>query len=69
MLAETTPTNSDNIKRTSPQSMLVINSELAPEHQEIFPLEAQTFLSFLCAQFSERRGFIARRARAEAVTD
>ncbi|RBW66100.1 malate synthase A [Vibrionales bacterium C3R12] len=54
MLAETTPTNSDNIKRTSPQSMLVINSELAPEHQEIFPLEAQTFLSFLCAQFSER---------------
>ncbi|MDN3696475.1 malate synthase A [Vibrio cortegadensis] len=34
--------------------MLVINSELAPEHQEIFPLEAQTFLSFLCAQFSER---------------
>ncbi|OEE75762.1 malate synthase A [Vibrio genomosp. F6] len=54
MLAETTPTNSNNIKRTSPQSMLVINSELAPEHQEIFPLEAQTFLSFLCAQFSER---------------
>ncbi|WP_390903222.1 malate synthase A [Vibrio cortegadensis] len=54
MLAETIPTNSDNIKRTSPQSMLVINSELAPEHQEIFPLEAQTFLSFLCAQFSER---------------
>ncbi|NOH84726.1 malate synthase A [Vibrio sp. 03-59-1] len=54
MLAETTPTNPNNIKRTSPQSMLVINSELAPEHQEIFPLEVQTFLSFLCAQFSER---------------
>ena len=34
------------------EGMLEVIGTLSPEHQAIFPVEAQTFLSLLCAQFA-----------------
>lgn len=34
------------------QGMLEVTGALAPEHQAIFPVEAQTFLSLLCEKFA-----------------
>ncbi|EGR1595668.1 malate synthase A [Vibrio parahaemolyticus] len=36
------------------QGMLEVTGVLAPEHQAIFPVEAQTFLSLLCEKFAGR---------------
>ncbi|EJG1582445.1 malate synthase A [Vibrio parahaemolyticus] len=36
------------------QGMLEVTGALAPEHQAIFPIEAQTFLSLLCEKFAGR---------------
>ncbi|MDF5082907.1 malate synthase A [Vibrio parahaemolyticus] len=36
------------------QGMLEVTGALAPEHQAIFPVEAQTFLSLLCEKFAGR---------------
>ncbi|CAM3082825.1 malate synthase A [Vibrio mytili] len=36
------------------QGQLEVTGVIAPEHQAIFPLEAQTFLSLLCENFAER---------------
>ncbi|ELI5395850.1 malate synthase A [Vibrio parahaemolyticus] len=36
------------------QCMLEVTGALAPEHQAIFPVEAQTFLSLLCEKFAGR---------------
>ncbi|EJC6792979.1 malate synthase A [Vibrio parahaemolyticus] len=36
------------------QGMLEVTGAFAPEHQAIFPVEAQTFLSLLCEKFSGR---------------
>ncbi len=36
------------------QGMLEVTGSLAPEHQAIFPVEAQTFLSLLCEKFAGR---------------
>ncbi|MDF2155587.1 malate synthase A [Vibrio sp. CAU 1672] len=36
------------------QGMLAVNGTLLPEHQAIFPNEAQTFLSLLCEKFAGR---------------
>ncbi|EGQ8926404.1 malate synthase A [Vibrio parahaemolyticus] len=36
------------------QGMLEVIGALAPEHQAIFPVEAQTFLSLLCEKFAGR---------------
>lgn len=36
------------------QGMLEVTGALAPEHQAIFPVEAQTFLSLLCEKFTGR---------------
>ncbi|EIU6783837.1 malate synthase A [Vibrio parahaemolyticus] len=36
------------------QGMLEVTEALAPEHQAIFPVEAQTFLSLLCEKFAGR---------------
>ncbi|TBT16213.1 malate synthase A [Vibrio parahaemolyticus] len=45
-------------KKTQPsqqtQGMLEVTGALAPEHQAIFPVEAQTFLSLLCEKFAGR---------------
>ncbi|MGP8306325.1 malate synthase A [Vibrio sp. YIC-376] len=36
------------------QDMLEVTGALAPEHQAIFPVEAQTFLSLLCEKYAGR---------------
>lgn len=36
------------------EGMLDVTGTLSPEHQAIFPVEAQTFLSLLCAKFAGR---------------
>ncbi|EDP58568.1 malate synthase A [Vibrio sp. AND4] len=36
------------------QGMLEVNGVVSPEHQAIFPFEAQTFLSLLCDKFAGR---------------
>ncbi|WP_437437343.1 hypothetical protein [Vibrio metoecus] len=36
------------------QGKLDVVGDLAPEHQAIFPVEAQTFLQHLCESFASR---------------
>ncbi|UTZ20868.1 malate synthase A [Vibrio campbellii] len=49
MLAQTEQ-KTQQLKQT--QGMLEVNGVVAPEHQVIFPVEAQTFLSLLCEKFA-----------------
>ncbi|WP_199828267.1 malate synthase A [Vibrio harveyi] len=51
MLAQTEQ-KTQQLKQT--QGMLEVNGVVAPEHQAIFPVEAQTFLSLLCEKFAGR---------------
>ncbi|ENO1231904.1 malate synthase A [Vibrio alginolyticus] len=51
MLAQTEQ-KTQQLKQT--QGMLEVNGVVAPEHQVIFPVEAQTFLSLLCEKFAGR---------------
>ena len=52
MLAQPTKTTSQKNKNTQTEGMLEVTGRLSPEHQAIFPLEAQTFLSLLCEKFA-----------------
>ncbi|EPO0025913.1 malate synthase A [Vibrio alginolyticus] len=51
MLAQTEQ-KTQQLKQT--QGMFEVNGVVAPEHQAIFPVEAQTFLSLLCEKFAGR---------------
>ncbi|MCG9679363.1 malate synthase A [Vibrio sp. Isolate24] len=52
------------------EGMLEVTGTLSPEHQAIFPVEAQTFLSLLCAQFaSETDTLLAQREEKQARID
>lgn len=53
MLAQT-PEKENTQAEQQTQGMLEVTGTLSPEHQAIFPVEAQTFLSQLCERFSSR---------------
>lgn len=53
MLAQT-PEKENTQAEQQTQGMLEVTGTLSPEHQAIFPVEAQTFLSQLCERFSLR---------------
>lgn len=53
MLAQT-PDKENTQTEQQTQGMLEVTGTLSPEHQAIFPVEAQTFLSQLCARFASR---------------
>ena len=41
-------------KMSAQEGMLEVTGSLSPQHQAIFPVEAQTLLSLLCEQFAPR---------------
>ncbi|MGY3570586.1 malate synthase A [Vibrio paucivorans] len=51
------------------EGMLEVAGTLSPEHQAIFPVEAQTLLSLLCEKFADRVDdlLMAREARQEKI--
>lgn len=52
------------------QGMLEVTGALAPEHQAIFPSEAQTFLSLLCEKYAGRvEQLLQAREEKQARTD
>ncbi|NUW66448.1 malate synthase A [Vibrio coralliilyticus] len=52
------------------EGMLEVTGTLSPEHQAIFPVEAQTFLSLLCAQFaSQTDTLLSQREEKQARID
>ncbi|HCE4998677.1 malate synthase A [Vibrio parahaemolyticus] len=52
------------------QGMLEVTGALAPEHQAIFPVEAQTFLSLLCEKFAGRvEELLEARKEKQALID
>ncbi|EGQ7913348.1 TPA: malate synthase A [Vibrio parahaemolyticus] len=52
------------------QGMLEVTGALAPEHQAIFPVEAQTFLSLLCEKFAGRvEELLEAREEKQALID
>lgn len=53
MLAQT-PDKENTQTEQQTQGTLEVTGVLSPEHQAIFPVEAQTFLSQLCERFSSR---------------
>ncbi len=54
MLAQTPETSHLHDQHSNSQGQLEVMGALSPEHQAIFPIEAQTFLTALCAQFASR---------------
>lgn len=57
-------------KKQPTQSRLDVIGSLSPQHQAIFPLEAQTFLSLLCDKFAARTDeLLATREEKQARID
>ncbi|MBY8101810.1 malate synthase A [Vibrio fluvialis] len=54
MLAQTPDKDLAHRQSTTSEGMLEVTGVLSSAHQAIFPVEAQTFLSELCAQFASR---------------
>ncbi|MBE3654268.1 malate synthase A [Vibrio navarrensis] len=54
MLAQTPEKQNVPTEQQQPQGMLEVTGKLSLEHQAIFPVEAQTFLSQLCARFASQ---------------
>ncbi|EKO3905177.1 malate synthase A [Vibrio fluvialis] len=54
MLAQTPDKDLAHRQSTASEGMLEVTGALSSAHQAIFPVEAQTFLSELCAQFASR---------------
>jgi len=54
MLAQTPEKQNVPTEQQQTQGMLEVTGKLSPEHQAIFPVEAQTFLSQLCARFASQ---------------
>ncbi|EOG7788216.1 malate synthase A [Vibrio fluvialis] len=54
MLAQTPDKDLAHCQSTTSEGMLEVTGTLSSAHQAIFPVEAQTFLSELCAQFASR---------------
>ncbi|EKO3388994.1 malate synthase A [Vibrio fluvialis] len=54
MLAQTPDKDLAHRQSTTSEDMLEVTGTLSSAHQAIFPVEAQTFLSELCAQFASR---------------
>ncbi|WP_367987161.1 malate synthase A [Vibrio sp. NTOU-M3] len=54
MLAQTPEKNHITAEAQATLGMLEVTGTLSPEHQAIFPVEAQTFLSLLCANFADK---------------
>ncbi|BEI22271.1 malate synthase A [Vibrio fluvialis] len=54
MLAQTPDKDLAHRQSTTSEGMLEVTGALSSAHQAIFPVEAQTFLSELCAQFASR---------------
>ncbi|EOC1795418.1 malate synthase A [Vibrio fluvialis] len=54
MLAQTPDKDLAHRQSTTSEGMLEVTGTLSSAHQAIFPVEAQTFLSELCAQFASR---------------
>ncbi|MCG3721126.1 malate synthase A [Vibrio cincinnatiensis] len=67
MLAQI-PETSD--QHSNSQGQLEVMGALSPEHQAIFPIEAQTFLTALCAQFASRvDALLSERERLQSWID
>ncbi|MGR5237604.1 malate synthase A [Vibrio alfacsensis] len=67
MLAQTEQ-KTPQLKQT--QGMLEVTGVVAPTHQAIFPVEAQTFLSLLCEKFSGRvEPLLEAREEKQALID
>ncbi len=73
MLAQSTEHLPESTKNKSAQpnneGMLEVTGTLSPEHQAIFPKEAQTFLSLLCEKFAPQVDelLIAREVKQAAI--
>ncbi|EJL6399368.1 malate synthase A [Vibrio navarrensis] len=69
MLAQTPEKQNAPTEQQQTQGMLEVTGKLSPEHQAIFPVEAQTFLSQLCARFASRVDELltAREERQERI--
>ncbi|KGK20030.1 malate synthase A [Vibrio navarrensis] len=69
MLAQTPEKQNTPTEQQQTQGMLEVTGKLSPEHQAIFPVEAQTFLSQLCARFASQVDELltAREERQERI--
>ncbi|KJR29335.1 malate synthase A [Vibrio navarrensis] len=69
MLAQTPEKQNAPTEQQQTQGMLEVTGKLSPEHQAIFPVEAQTFLSQLCARFASQVDELltAREERQERI--
>ncbi|WP_436322684.1 malate synthase A [Vibrio cidicii] len=69
MLAQTPEKQNAPTEQQQTQGMLEVTGKLSPEHQAIFPVEAQTFLSQLCARFASQIDELltAREERQERI--
>lgn len=69
MLAQTPEKQNAPTEQQQTQGMLEVTGKLSPEHQAIFPVEAQTFLSQLCARFASQVDELltAREKRQERI--
>ncbi|MBE3666018.1 malate synthase A [Vibrio navarrensis] len=69
MLAQTPEKQNAPTEQQQTQGMLEVTGKLSPEHQAIFPVEAQTFLSQLCARFASQVDELltAREERQECI--
>ncbi|WP_428772318.1 malate synthase A [Vibrio sp.] len=70
MLAHTPEKQPTTAEAQETLGMLEVTGTLSPEHQAIFPVEAQTFLSLLCANFAGRIDqLLAQREERQARID
>ncbi|KGK17125.1 malate synthase A [Vibrio navarrensis] len=69
MLAQTPEKQNAPTEQQQTQGMLEVTGKLSPEHQAIFPVEAQTFLSQLFARFASQVDELltAREERQERI--
>ncbi|MCG3729265.1 malate synthase A [Vibrio cincinnatiensis] len=70
MLAQTPETSPLHDQHSNSQGSLEVRGRLSLEHQAIFPIEAQTFLTALCAQFASRvDSLLSERERLQSWID
>ncbi|MFV0447605.1 MAG: malate synthase A [Vibrio sp.] len=70
MFAQTSDSNIALERESGCHSRLTITGELAPQHQVIFPSEAQAFLSELCVRYAARVDeLLAERERKQQIID
>lgn len=70
MLAQTPETDLAQNKEHNSETKIELRGSIDPQHQAIFPVEAQTFLSSLCAKFAGRVDeLLATREERQAQID